>query len=318
MPGKIVAETEAELGGFYHRFTGDLSNARLLLDRAVKDDPKLAIAHEYLGMLNFDQGKDADAKREFEQAYQLDSTAYLSLFFKTMMSPAAQPNFVGDRDELYSALLKLLAIRPEFAPAYVQLAFYHLRNGSLPNALLMARKAQQAEPARAGYYLLIGRILQMMGKQGDAANVAQYVAERFILSDHNEAVELWNSVPAAQRPLGDALTYTYPPGTEHNEGTVRSVSCADKEKGTKFELVIDHDGQSLHFESNNGFSAGFTDTLWYGEDHFSVCHHLEGKRVITVYKPSKEPGFAGDLNYLEVRVGPPVLPDVPPVKAGKQ
>ena len=49
----------------------------------------LAIAHEYVGMLNFDEGKDTDAKREFEHAYQLDSTAYLSLFFKTMMSPAA-------------------------------------------------------------------------------------------------------------------------------------------------------------------------------------------------------------------------------------
>jgi tetratricopeptide (TPR) repeat protein len=165
-----AAETEAELGG-YHLSVGDRSNARALIEQALKDDLKLGIAHEYMGMLNFNEGKDEDADADFSQAYQIDPTLYLSLFFKTMLSPAAQPGFVGDRGELYTSLLKVLAIRSEFAPVYVQLAFYHLRNGNLTNALLMAKKAQHAEPSRAGYYSLIGHILQLMGKQEDAATI---------------------------------------------------------------------------------------------------------------------------------------------------
>ncbi len=304
-----MAETNAELGG-YHAYSHDNDAARSLLEQSIKDDPKLGLAHEYMGMLDFNQGKDSDAVNEFEQAYKLDSALYLSLFFKTMMSPEARPDYTGDRDDMYAALLTVLKLRPDFAPAYAQLSFYHLRNGNMMNALVMAKKAQQAEPSRAGYYNLIAHILVLMGKYEDAIGVIDYVAPRWISSDHNEAVEIWNTIPAAKRPASETFTFSYPENTDHVEGILQSITCGDKEKGIKFELVLEHSGQSLKFYTTVGVAAGFTDTLWYGEDHLQICHHLEGKRIIAIYKPSKQDGFAGDLNSIEIRVDPPMPPPI--------
>lgn len=81
-----LAETEAELGG-YHLWTRDTANAKALIETALKNDPKLALAHENDGFLEFADGKDEDAEREFALAYELDGNRYLSLFYKTMLSP---------------------------------------------------------------------------------------------------------------------------------------------------------------------------------------------------------------------------------------
>ena len=73
-----VAETEAELGGFY-LWDYNLPAARSQVEQALKDDPKLGLAHENMGFLDFTDGKDAEAAREFAQASVLDGTLCLSL-----------------------------------------------------------------------------------------------------------------------------------------------------------------------------------------------------------------------------------------------
>ena len=72
----------------------------------------------------------------------------------------------------------------------------------MPNAIGLARKAEQLEPTRAGYHVLSGKILVRMGKPHEAADFAQFVAQRWPGPNHNEAVELWNSIPQEQRPAG--------------------------------------------------------------------------------------------------------------------
>jgi hypothetical protein len=56
------------------------------------------------------------------------------------------------------------------------------------------------------------------------------------------------------------------------------------------------------------FSAGFSDTIWYGEDHFSLCHHLAGMRAVVRYKTSTDPAYAGDLSEIEIRDELPQAP----------
>jgi hypothetical protein len=46
---------------------------------------------------------------------------------------------------------------------------------------------------------------------------------------------------------------------------------------------------------------GFSDSLWYGEDHFSVCHHLEGLRTIVYYRAGANATYAGDIAEIEIR-----------------
>ena len=170
-----VAETETELGG-YHLWSADYVDARPLLEQAVKDDPKLGRTHENMGFLNFNEGKDQDAMREFSQAYDLDNTLYLSLFYKTMLSQMARSDAPADQDSLHQALLKTLTLNPQFAPAYVELARLDLREGKPSDALAVSRRAEQLEPSRASYHLWSGQILLRLNRGHEASDFAYFLA----------------------------------------------------------------------------------------------------------------------------------------------
>jgi len=189
-----AAETEAELAEF-HLWTRDKEGAHGLAQQAAKDGAKLGLAHEAMGFVNFSEGKDAEALQEFSQATELDRDLYLSSFAKTMMSAMATSYDATDESSLENILGQVLKSNPQFAPAYVQLAKLALRRGDLRTALAVSRKAEQLEPARAGYHILSGQILHRLGREAEAAAFASFVAERWTGPDHNEAVELWNSIP---------------------------------------------------------------------------------------------------------------------------
>ncbi len=293
-----AAETEAELAGF-HLWIHDTTTARTLTEQALKDDPKLGLAHENMGFLHFRDGKDAEAASEFKQAYSLDKQLYLSLFAGTMLSPVASSNSVDDMNALGATMGEVLQKNPQFAQAYVQLARLAVRENDLDSAIRLSRTAEKCEPSLAGYHLLTGQILQRAGKSVDAAESARFVAERWIGPDHNEAVELWNSVPAMQRTAGAALVAITPEDTLVVEGKVKSLTCAEGDQ--KWVLTLDHGSQTLIFHSKGPFTTGFSDTIWYGGDHFNLCRHWEGLRAIVHYRAPSDLNYAGDVAEIELR-----------------
>lgn len=292
------AQTDAELAGF-HLWNHDLADARPLVEKALQLDPKLGLAHEEKGFLLFADGEEQAAREEFSQAYSLDGTLYLSLFAKTMLSPMATSSAPADEAALDSALSKVTELNPQFAPAYVQLARLAVRQGNLAEAFGLARRAEELEPSRAGYHLLTGQILLRMGKGAQAAQFAEYVAKHWIATDHDEAVELWNSVPAAERPAGVTLVDQTPKDTQTVAGVVKSSTCGGR--GQKWTLVLDHDGKDETFAAPKPFAFGFSDTLWWGEDHFSTCSHLAGRRAIVAYRPSADASYAGNVVEVDIR-----------------
>jgi tetratricopeptide (TPR) repeat protein len=297
-----MAETEAELAGF-QLSSHDLVAARPHVEQALKDDPKLGFAHEEKGYVHFASGEDAAAMDEFSQAYALDGTLYLSLFAKTMLSPMATSDNPSAQTAFHDALLKVLELNPQFGPAFVQLARLSLRQGDLKKAFGLSRRAEELEPTRAGYHLLTGQILLRMGKGIDAAACAKFVADRWSETDHNEAVELWNNVPAFQRPVEESLSTTTPKDAQTARGTVKSVGCSAQDRDGQdqgWTLTLNRDGQSLTFHGK-GFAAGFADTIWYGEDHFSPCHHLEGMRAVVYYRSPSAASYSGDVIEIEIR-----------------
>lgn len=297
-----IAETDAQLGS-YHLWSQDREKAKKLIETAIKKDPSLGLAHEDMGFLYFEQGKDEEARGEFSKAYELDSSLFLSLYYKTMLDRSARSDSPADQENFRQAMLNTLKLNPGFAPAYVGLSFLNLRQGKNIDALAAALKAEKLEPTRAGYRILSGLILLRLGRGKDASDFARYVAERWVGPDHDEAVELWSKVPEAQRTPGDALSVEVPKDVKILEGRVRSTTCGDKDQ--KFAVVIDSGKESLTFHSSAGFMSGFSDTLWYGADHFTACYHLDGMRAVVQYKPSADKNYAGDLVKLEYRLGLP-------------
>jgi Tfp pilus assembly protein PilF len=289
-PSRVLslAETRAELGCFFLS-TQQRKEAHVPVEAAVKDDPKLALAHEDLGFLDLGEGKNDEAVREFSQAFELDNHMYRSLFAKTMLSPQSHAATADERALFYAALSKVVQINPQFAPAYVELAKFALADGKLTLGLAMARTAEKMEPSRAGYHLLTGQILLRMGHPAEAAAHAAYVASRWEGVDHDEAMELWNRVPPAQRS-GEAPSDTPPGESLYAEGTVKSVSCDPHFVG----LTLDHAGQALTFKVKGG-AGGFSDTLWFGSDHFTPCFHVTGLRAVVRYKPGADKSSTGEV-----------------------
>lgn len=73
-------------------------------------------------------------------------------------------------------------------------------------------------------------------------------------------------------------------------------------------VSVQSKGQTFTFRENtHGAKVGFSDTLWYGEDHFSLCHHIEGMRALVRYKPSSDNTNAGDFTEIQLRLEPAFL-----------
>jgi len=119
-------------------------------------------------------------------------------------------------------------------------------------------------------------------------------------------VELWNEIPETQRASDDLLFDEAAKETQTTEGKVRSTACSDKDHS--FALVLDRGDQALTFRSKAGFMSGFSDTIWYGEDHFTLCHHVEALRAVVRYRFPADNSYAGELAELELRKELPTSP----------
>src|SRR5581483_8948021 len=243
-----LAETEAELAAFAIR-GHHWEQVKELSQAAVEHDPKLSLGHEDLGFWYYNEGKDEDAFKEFASAVELDPKAYVSLFAETMILASRETSPANPKDT-EDSLMRVLDLDPVFAPAYVELAKLYLARGDPTRALGLSRKAEQLEPFRAGYHTFSGEILLRMGRASEAAAVAAFVAERWAGVDRDDAVDLWNRIPEAQRGnirlLEDAGTRTSTkPDWIETQGLVKSVSCHDR----SFSITLDKGGETLTFRS---------------------------------------------------------------------
>ncbi len=256
-----VAETDAEIAAFL-LWRRNLAAAGPRIDEALQEDPKLGLAHEDKAFLYFQQGKDAEASKEFKQAFALDKKLNLSLYYLAMLSPASTSETPAGQQGFRDALLYAYQLNQQFAPPLVQLAILTLRQNDLTDAYDLARKAEEVDPSLAGYHLLTGKVLLRMGKQAEAADYAKYVASRWIGGDHNEAVELWDKIPPDQRPAGEPLSFQRITDSQTATGIFKTATCTDQPGSAS--VTISGKGQLLTFRQKDGFPTSFADTIWYG------------------------------------------------------
>ena len=301
-----VAETDAELSSFYAT-TKQWKLAREFAESALKNDSKLALAHQEIGFICLQEGKDEEAARELSQAVALDNRMYRAQFAKTMMSPLPHATSPDDRMAYRLALLLTVGANPQFAPAYVELAKLLVAQGDLSQALKLALKAEKLEPWRAGYHLLAAQILLRLDRGAEAADDAVYVADHWTSPDRDEAIELWNLVPEGKRPARGPAETSEKHDVGSAQGIVKSVACSEKNTTMTLEQP---GGQPLTFHVQASAGGGFSDTLWFGEDHFTPCYHTTGLRAVVQYKPAADKSYTGDAVFFGFRDDLPPAPGV--------
>jgi hypothetical protein len=288
-----LAETEAELSSFYAS-THQWNLARESSERALKNDPKLASARQGMGFVLMHEGKDDEAAREFSQALDLDNKLYRALFAKTMLSALPHSTNRADQETFRSELLNVLKLNPRFAPANIEIAKIEVAQDRPAIGLEWALKAEKLEPWRSGYHVFSGQILLRMERYSEAAAHAAYVAEHWQSTDHDEAIELWNLVPAEKRPTQGLEQIALAKDVNLAEGIVKSVDCGEN----KIAVTLEKPGQQSMMFNLHHVGGGFTDTLWFGADHFNPCYHTTGLRAVISYKAGTDKSYTGEaLQY---------------------
>ena len=143
-----------------------------LLEEALRLDPTSAIAHESMGYLRFRQDEPDEAARWFEKAVELDSGSFLSHYYTAMLAEQIDDPETSSRAE--KALRKSIALNPRFAPAYAALANHYAgRQENQDEALQLALKARELEPANPSNWLTVGSALLTLERLDEANTVGE-------------------------------------------------------------------------------------------------------------------------------------------------
>jgi tetratricopeptide (TPR) repeat protein len=317
------AEVDAERGGF-EAARGRLADAKPLLEDAVRLDPKLALAHQNLAILQLFEGQKDQALDSLSQAIALDpnnaQTRYLRAYVTITEGPwARNPQVEGD-------LRQAIAEDPTFAAPYAMLAVYlSVDPDTLSQALPLAKKAVQLEPGTAQYQVEIAQVLLRMRRYDDAQSMllrarieAVSVGERTQVDQMLNVLQQLRSNqkssgpapsenesawPTLQHrtevaPAAGSASASSPPAPREITGVVTKMSCApgieiqiEASSGGSYRLQVAPGGQ-FHFEMDEKPPAGF-----------NPCSSIRGLQVTAHYDPDDASGDTGTLELLEI-LGP--------------
>jgi tetratricopeptide (TPR) repeat protein len=336
------AEVDAYRGGFV-AVKGKSDEAIPILERAVKLDPKLALAYQYLGFAEYQDKKPAEALADFTRAIELSPKNSLTRFLRAYLA-STQGGAVGDDVQMEEDLRAAIAISPEFAPPYGVLAMYVANQGTdLPEALKLAQKAQALEPGNAMYQIDLASVLARMNRFQEARNIAMHArsnaanpneraeAERFLAyldqvrqysaddSDGPQPAAVKQSSPTSSGAAAATGSTPDTPDTAHTQpdsgdfvkgGSTPDGGTLREATGTVAKLSC---MGGLKFELV-GDAGKLTLHIKPGTNlpirlttrpsgPFNACTALQGQRVKVSYQPDDAKGKVGTLESLTLLSG---------------
>ena len=166
------AEEEANRGGFFA--VRRRPEAKQILQNAVNLDPKLALAHQNLGIEEYFEGNRDSALTSISEAERLDPKNGLARYLRAYLTFFGAGGFPQD-SQIEEDLRQSVALKPDFAPANALLGLYlSSRRQNADEALAYAKKAVSLEPGNTEFIYDLAQVLAQMQRFDEA----QYVAER--------------------------------------------------------------------------------------------------------------------------------------------
>ena len=311
------AEVDAYRGGFF-AIRGRIQEAKSTLAEAAQLDPNLALTYQNLALAQFFGGERDAALASATKAISLDSknavTRYLRAYLVTHGSGAR------DNSQVEADLREAIALNPNFAPPYGELAWFLAgRNQNLPEALAFGQKAVTLEPANAGYQLDLAQVLVHMRRYDDAQRIAvrardgasnprqRAQVEEFL--NYMQRVREYDAVrpgeAGGQRTAGDSLTsstrMTRPSRAEPTvstkiQGRVKDVACEGKEmKVTVNVRDVDFD---LHARDYSRVS--FSEGTPFESGKFDPCTQLSGRDAEFTFIMVENKPYDGEIQSVEI------------------
>lgn len=190
---KELSEAEAQA------YLGDLllhsnrAEAYVYLEKALKLDPNLAMAHASLGMAYFREGKLKEAHASLERAVAASSQNYLTHYYYALTlsrsGPGDGPSVAGYSPDVVAKirehLQKAIALRPDFPESYSLVAFVSMvTRENVDEAIVSLKRVVSSTPGRHDLVFMLG---QLYLHNGDP-KTARQLLEQVTKSKANEEV----------------------------------------------------------------------------------------------------------------------------------
>ena len=163
----VLSEAEAQA------YLGDLllhsnrADAYTYLEKAVKLDPNLAMAHASLGMAYFREGKVKEAHASLERAVASNSNNYLAHYYYAFTlsrsNPDEGPVSGGYPPEVAAKirehLQKAIALRPDYPESYNLLAFVSMVTGqNVDESIASLKRVLSQSPGMHNLTYMLGQL----------------------------------------------------------------------------------------------------------------------------------------------------------------
>ena len=170
---EVTSPESAAIRGDFLAHLHEYSEARALLEEALKGDPQDALAHESMGFMELQQGHLEEARKWFTEAVRLDSRSYLAHYYFAVMG--LRETASGENaHQVEESFRTVMSLNPGFAPAYEGLAaFYGMRGERLEEAHKLALRAVELEPNNPRFRVTIVNIMLRMKRVDDAIRVSE-------------------------------------------------------------------------------------------------------------------------------------------------
>jgi tetratricopeptide (TPR) repeat protein len=210
---EVTALTEAEA----QAYLGDLllhsnrKDAYTYLEKALKLDPNLAMAHASLGMAYFREGKVKEAHASLERAVAANSQNYLAHYYYAFTlsreTPDGRVTVAGYSPEVAAKirehLQKAIALRPDYPESYNLLAFVSAVTGEgIDEAIAAMKRVLSISPGRQDFINMLAQLYLRKQDYKSARGLLEQVAKSNAdEEDRQQAETLLNQISSYEAAL---------------------------------------------------------------------------------------------------------------------
>jgi tetratricopeptide (TPR) repeat protein len=128
-----------------------------------------------MGFLQLQEDQLEDADKDFARSLEINPNDALTYYGQGRVA-MARGGYVGVPVGAVTAFEKTVALNPDFAPAWYNLAsIYAMRPDTMQKALTDAQRAASLAPGESGYQLQVAAILESLGRTEEARKTATQV-----------------------------------------------------------------------------------------------------------------------------------------------
>lgn len=276
-------------------------------EAVLKSDPNNPAALRGMGYAYLQKSNFEKASEYFRRAAQLDSKDARVHYYSGLLVNLRGPRVTeSDIEYMTSELKTAIALDPDFADAYMQLAFAKARSRDIAGALVSAHKAISLNPQNQGYYFNLAdlymqdrqtdhavTVFRALAKSSDPVIAQRASAALDEVEEIEKATQAMRSAPlevsTGQAPEASAptdVTAGSPGGIRFLKGTIVAVDCSSSPKAV---LTVSSTGKSWMMQV-----ADTRRVLVMGADRFS-CNWNKQKVAVNFRETGEGTGSVVSL-----------------------